>query len=307
MKKLITGALVVLVALVLIVGLGKNSIAKVVVEKAVKTITGLKLDIGKLDVGLVGTRVGVENLKLYNPGTFQDPVMVDLPEVLIDFDLSDLLAHKVHLEKVKLYLKELAIIKNRDGKLNLSYLKPEGAAARPESKEPTPAEPAGAKEGQPAKAPEIQIDELDLRIDKVVYKDYSKPGAPVTKEFKVGINETHYNITNPNAIVALLIGRAVMNTTISSLTDLGLGDIMSQFDMGGVDLGQLGLDRFGDMAGITSDLTNQAGSVLADAQKRLGSLQNDPKMAQAVSEVGKKAEEAAEELKSLFGGLTDQK
>ena len=71
--------------------------------------------------------------------------------------------------------------------------------------------------------PELQIDVLELKIGKVVYKDYSKGTPPKVREFNVNIDERFENITNPRTFITLIIVKALKNTTIARLTNFNLG------------------------------------------------------------------------------------
>nr|MBC8553647.1 hypothetical protein [Candidatus Brocadiales bacterium] len=72
-----------------------------------------------------------------------------------------------------------------------------------------------------------QIDLLELKIDKVIYKDYSKGTPPKEKVFNVKIDEQYENITDPQSFVRLIIFKALKNTTIASLTNFDLEKLQS--------------------------------------------------------------------------------
>ena len=83
MKKIVV---LILIVVLLFVGLyvAKDLIAKSVLTGGVKAITGLKLSIGRMNVGILNTLIGVKEMKLYNPPDFVDKLMVDMPEIYID-------------------------------------------------------------------------------------------------------------------------------------------------------------------------------------------------------------------------------
>ena len=76
-----------------------------------------------MNVGIRNTLVSINNMKLYNPAGYTDKVMVDMPEIYIDYNLSSFLKRKAHLEEVRIDLKELTVIKDKKGKLNIDALK----------------------------------------------------------------------------------------------------------------------------------------------------------------------------------------
>ncbi|MFH1092551.1 MAG: AsmA family protein [Candidatus Omnitrophota bacterium] len=206
---------------VLVIIAGKNVIVKAAVTTGVKAVTGLDLKIKNMKIGLLSTLIGIEELKLYNPQGFEDPVMVDIPEVYIDYRMGAFLKKEVHLEEVRLHLKEFVVAKNKDGKLNLDSLTSIGAAK--EAKDGVKEKKDAGEKKSKAAPPKIKIDLLKLKIDKVYYKDYSKGGASSVKEFNVNIDATYENITDPQALVNIIVIKALANTTISSLTNFDVG------------------------------------------------------------------------------------
>ena len=180
-------------------------------------MTGLKLSIKSMNIGILNTLIGIKKLQLYNPPGFVDKLMVDLPEVYVDYDLGAFIKGKVHLEEVRLDLKEFSVIKNEKGELNLDSLRVV------EEKKEEKVEGEEGKEEEKTKMPELQIDVLELKIGKVVYKDYSKGTPPKVREFNVNIDERYENITDPRALISLIIVKALKNTTIARLTNFNLG------------------------------------------------------------------------------------
>lgn len=204
--------LVIIIVVVLVVlFLAKDFIAGAFLTFGVSSFTDLYAGVQKVSVGVFKSAVDVKEFKLYNPKTdFKERVMMDMPELYIDYDLGSFLTGTKHLEKVKLNLKEFIVVKNEDGKLNLDSLKPiqkEGKAA-------------GKKQDF-----KFKIDVLELKIDKVVYKDYSSPGGPAVKEYNVAINERYTNITDPYSFASLVVFKALAKTRIASLTNFDLGSL----------------------------------------------------------------------------------
>ena len=215
---------IVIGLIILILGVaiiaGKNVIAKTAITSGVKAITGLNLSIKEMNVGLRKTVIGISELKLYNPEGFPDQLMIDVPEIFVAYDLSAFLKQDIHLQEIRLELKEFNVIRNKEGKLNLDSLKP----VQSEKKEQAPAaeqKPAGEK--QPA--PKIRIDVLQLKIAKVVYKDYTQGETPSVREFNVNINERFENITDPEALVKIILHRALAKTAIANLINFDLGSL----------------------------------------------------------------------------------
>ena len=83
MKKLGIILVGILVALV-IVSFAKDMIIKVSVEKGVEVVTGLRLGIRSLSVGIIRTLVDIKDMRLYNPKGFKDPLMMDMKEIYVN-------------------------------------------------------------------------------------------------------------------------------------------------------------------------------------------------------------------------------
>ena len=227
--KIVIIAFVTLLAVLLV----KNLIIKIAVEKGVGIVTGLRLSTGSFKVGILRHTVSIKNIKLYNPKNFEDPVMVDAPEIYVDYDLLSIIGGNFHLREIRFNLAEFTVDKNKAGQLNLNSLK--SVSAQKQGK-------TAAKAG---KTPQIMIDKLVLKIGKAVYKDYSSGGAPQVREFNVNINETYTNIDNPSTLVSLIVVKALMNTSIAS---------MANFDIKG-------------LSGSVSDAIANAKNVAASAQE----------------------------------------
>jgi len=237
MRKLI-GIVVAILIIVLVVSFVKDTLIKTSVEKGTEIVTGLRLNIKSLQVGVIKTLVSIKDLRLFNPPGFKDKIMLDMPEIYVDYNLPDIIKGKIHLNDLRINMKEFIVVKNEKGELNLDSLK-----VVKEEKEP--ARPTEKKKGAPM--PEIQIDVFELKVGKVIYKDYSKGGKPSVQEFDLNLNERFTNITDPNKLVAVIVVKALMNTSIAKLTN---------FDLGGLQ-GMAG-DTLKSATKITSQLTSQA-------------------------------------------------
>ena len=127
--------------------------------------------------------------------------------------LAPFMKRKTHLEEVRLYLKEFIVVKNEAGEVNIKSLK----AVKETEKDDG--------EKQKTKRQDIQIDLLELKIDKVIYKDYSKGTSPKVKEYNVNIDERYEDITDPQSLVRLIIIKALRNTTITRLANFDIGKL----------------------------------------------------------------------------------
>lgn len=213
MKKWQVIIIAVLAALIALL-LAKDFVVKISVEKGIEIVTGLKLNIKSLNVGVFRSAVSIKGLKVFNPPQFKDRVMIDMPEIYVDYDLPAILGGSLHLRTLRLNLKEFIVVKNEKGELNLNYLKVVKAkkeGVRPETKG--------------GRTPNILIDSFELKIDKAFYKNYSVAGGPAVKEYNVNLSERYTNITNPYALISIIVVKAIGNTSISGLTNFDINGL----------------------------------------------------------------------------------
>jgi len=288
MKKIVTIFAVVLVS-ILVISFFKDMMIKASVEKGVQLVTGLKLKTQSFRVGIINTLVGIKNLRLFNPRGYQDKIMLDMPEIYIDYDLGAIIKGKVHLEEMRINMREFLVVKNAQGELNLDSLKV--VKAQKEGQKPEPKE-----KGQ---IPQIQIDKLQLRIGKVIYKDYSKGGAPSEREFNVNLNEEYENITNPYALVSLIVVKALMNTTIANLTDFDLRGLQNTVS-----------DTLATAQKVAAEAAAQAQAQVKEVAQKTQAVvkETTQRTEEAVKETTKALKKTTEDLKGMlkspFGGAT---
>ena len=229
--KIIVLAVVVLIVLSTV----KNTIAQTLISGAISSAVHAPVQIGSTHVGLIAAKIDIKNLRVYNPSGFPDKQMIDVPRIFIDFDPSALFKGQAHFKEVKLDLKEMVVVRNKDGKLNVDSVKPT-ADQKKESKEQ--AKPSPGK-----KASKLMIDKLSISIGQVVYKDYSAGGVPQVQTFNINIKDREYtHIDNPASVVSLLMFEVLTRTTLSSLTSLDV----NAFKDGGLQALSKGLGVVGD-------------------------------------------------------------
>lgn len=241
MKKIkwILGIVVVLVLLSVM----KNVILQFVIETSLSKAAHVPVKIGATHFSLSKRSIDLRDIRIMNPSSFTDRVMLDAPQVAIAVVPSEFLKGRAHFTEARLNLKEIVVVKNKDGQLNVNALKPktegEKPAARPDEK------PSAGT--QPTK---LQIDKLYLTIGRVVYKDYSAGSAPAVQTFDINMKDREFtNITDPKTVISLIMFEALTRTTLSRLTDLDLNNFKD--GAVGVLAGSLGL--VGDSAQSVGD------------------------------------------------------
>jgi len=182
--------------------IAKDQIIKMLVVSEAKKVLGVDTAVRGLSLSVFRQRLIIKDLKVYNPPGFPKEALLNIPRISVSYDLPALIKKKIHLIRLELDLKELVLIKDKEGKLNVDSLK----VAKKEEK------PAQSQQAMP-----FNIDYLVLSIGQVVYKDFSTQDKPVVEAFDVNIKGKVYkNITDARQLAALVITEAMRQTTIKS-------------------------------------------------------------------------------------------
>lgn len=188
----------------------KDLFIKTALVKGVEAVTGLRLNMDHFQLRLMASEIEVKDVKLFNPDGFPDPVMVDLPKVYADFRWISLLSRKILIHDLEIHLKELLVLKNQEGQLNLNEVKA------------LQSQKAGkTKTSQDSRPLPLKVERFRLKIGEVVYKDYAKI-EPATMVFPIHLDEEFENITDLQALVRLIVYKALFKTTIASLVNFDL-------------------------------------------------------------------------------------
>jgi hypothetical protein len=200
----------------------------VIIQTSVTTIgskvIGVPIKLGSFSSSIITQKVRMKNLKIYNPSGFPNEPFVDIPEIAMKYDLVGILSQKkMHFPLIVFNLKEVTIIRDKDGKLNVDALK---ASQEGEKQEKQKTEKKTKTEMMP-----IQIDEMRLNLGKVIFIDYSKsPDNPVVQAYDLHLeNKVFKDIGSVNELVTTIMMQALGPTAIRSAgmyaaaTVLGVG------------------------------------------------------------------------------------
>lgn len=277
MKKVLI-VVITVVAVILFLSLAKDMVIKGAIQKGTELVTGLKLNMRSFNLGIIRSLVAIKEVKLFNPKGYPDKIMLDIPEIYVDYNLPAIIGGKLHLEKMRINLQEFSVVKNEKGELNLDSLKV------------VQAQKEGKKPEEKGKAPKIQIDNLELKIGRVIYKDYSRSKTPSVREFDINLNEKYENITDPYSLVSLIVVKALMNTTIASLANFDLGGLKSTVS---------------DTLSSAKKIAGEAASKAQEAAKA-GAEKTQEAVQKTAETTQKAAQEAADVLKKTAGDLKDK-
>jgi len=185
-KKKLPIIVIVLVVLVCLI-IAKDLYLKPVVTIGAKSVLGTNVEIGRFKISFLGQKVIIKDFKIAHPKGYEEGYLIDIPEISVDFNAMALLKGKLHLPLLVVNMKEMIVIKNKDGVLNVDELKvvKEGKEAEGEEQKEQPK--------KKKKEMEMQIDRMVLTVGKVISKEYGEEGEePLVEVFDVGIEEKEY-------------------------------------------------------------------------------------------------------------------
>lgn len=267
MKKKGVSFLLIFIIFVVVIVVAKDLLIKAGVEMAVRKVTGLPLKIDSLKVGITSTKIDIRGMRVFNPPGFAPEPMLDVPVIYVDYSLLPLLAGKVHLNDVRIEVHEFVAVVSKEGALNINYLKTLQEKIPPQK--PGEATPAEKKATMP-----VQIDNLFLKFDRVVKKDYSKGGEPVVKEFPLGIEQNYKDIKDLNVVIGIIVFKAVTQIGLSNLPGLNkinfgaLDSVVSGTLKGATESGKVILNEASDTLKKTEETLKGTAGKITDLFKK---------------------------------------
>jgi len=209
MKRILKLIVIVVVGL-LVLALAKDQILRTVISGTATAVTGAPVKIKVFSLSLLKQSVLIKDFKMYNPAGFPKEVFVDIPQIEVGLDVGALLTKKIHLKKVTLDLNELVVIKNKEGKLNVDALKVSEMPEKPAKEAPQKETPK-----KPAAQMPLQIDELNLNLGRVIYKDYTAGDPPKVDAYEINIKNKQYkNLTSVDQLVLVILSEPLKHTAI---------------------------------------------------------------------------------------------
>lgn len=181
----------------------RNWIVKTGIQHYVQMVTGLRLDIGQLDISINGASIKIMDFKLHNPVGFADPLMADISEIDVQYVPAEMLMGRIHLKQLQIVLKELSIIR-QDDQFNYEAL---GIFQKNNSR-PVP----------------LTVDDFKLDIGRVVYKDFHQHPALI-KTYNLNISEHYTMIQGSDELNHLIILGVLDKTSVLSLIKANLNKL----------------------------------------------------------------------------------
>ncbi len=197
MKRLLPWALRLALALAMLVILGlilKDPVLRMVVERRIRSRTGMDVHIGKFSSGLFSPVLTIQDLKVYNTAEFGGAPFLDVPELHVEFDAVALRRGKLHVTFMRFHLNELSVVRNEAGQTNVVSLLNNVQGHKS----------GGGESGKPGRNFQFSgIDVLDLTLGKTKYIDLKD--ARNNREASVNFqNQIFKNVRSDSDVYAIL-------------------------------------------------------------------------------------------------------
>ena len=119
-KKIII--IVIIAAVIFSLGIFKDQVLKALITAGASTILGAPVHIDGFSLSLLNQSVKIKGFKIYQPKGYPKGLLLDMPVIAADYDLSALLKGKARFPSVELNLREVVIVKNEAGEFNVDLL-----------------------------------------------------------------------------------------------------------------------------------------------------------------------------------------
>ena len=184
---------------------------KEIVENEIEHSLGINITIKELEFSPFLAHIGLNGITVFNPPGFPGDELAYIESLHFVYDPVEMITRrKPNIYLMALDLKRLNIAKNKEGKINIKELIP--------VKDDTV--------GAPAETP-FYFDVLVLSVGTVTYADYSGKNK---KEYTYTIglkNAAFVGLKDENAVVRMIIFKALENTRIGKLINLTIVPVVS--------------------------------------------------------------------------------
>jgi len=204
----------IILALLIGLVLAKDLIIKSAIEFGGSKALGTKVRLSGFHLSFSKQSVELNGLTVANPDGFPSGDMIAIDDIKVACLLQDLKEKKVHLTEVTFSVKELALIRNAQGKLNVESLKGSGSEEKNGGKKEKPAQ--GKAEYS------FLIDKLTIAAPKVTYTELSPATANAQPQnFNLKFNKTYTNVDSVEKLTWLLITDVTKEAGLKSVAAIG--------------------------------------------------------------------------------------
>lgn len=191
-----------ILALFLTLLLSKDFLAARTLESLART-AGVPMKIEHFHLNLVKSQIWAKDIRVGSPEGFMDEPMFDIEFLFINLRVLQTLTNPgLHLGNMALQLDEIRFVRNKEGLMNANLNKIEIP---------------------------LKIDQFEIVIDRIVYKDLDLPAGSLERSFDVGIREKHMEVNDVeslNGLMRVITLKAVRNASFARLLNLNPQDFV---------------------------------------------------------------------------------
>lgn len=196
--------LLIIVFIIISAVIFKDLIIKSAVTTEASRLIGAAVQMDSFSLDIFNSSLRISGFKMYNPAGFPKGILINLPKINIIYDRDGLFKGKLHFIVAEIEIKEMEMLRNREGKLNVDGLK------------------ISQQQKNPAQPLALKIDRLDLGIGKIISRDYSSGGEPVVRAYELNIHKSYKNITSVQQLALLVILEPMKSAGIQNAKIYGI-------------------------------------------------------------------------------------
>ena len=179
-----------------------NQVIKTAVTVVASNISGAPVHMDGFSLNILSSTIHISGFKMYNPIGFPKGILASCPKIKVIYDRATLFKQKHHFLIMEIELKEMGLVKNKEGKLNVDSLKI-------------------VQQSEPSSPIPMQIDLLTLSIGKIVYKDYTIGIEPSVQVYDVNVQKSYKGIPTVQQLVLLVLAEPMKATAIKGAAIYG--------------------------------------------------------------------------------------
>jgi len=189
------------------------NLVKYAIETGMRFAMGAPVSIDTITFHPKERALNITGFKLHNPDGFPEGRMLNADETEIVFAKPILYRKRLHVEQVTTDIEQIAVIKRKDGKMNVDSLK--------FFKDPANIPQIGNLKYFDEKK-RVHIDTLVMSVKQVVYVDKSFKEGAQTQVYDVNIrNRVYKNIPGFDILIIFILREAITQAAIKGAVILG--------------------------------------------------------------------------------------
>lgn len=214
MKKVVGYISLGLFIFLTVIFISKDFLIKLLATPIASHALGAKVSIGDFSLDLGKSILKVKDLQLDSPQGYGEDPIVDVASLEVHYDLNLILKKKYHFNLIDLNIRNINLVKNKEGLLNVQALKP--AAQHNDAQEVKPASSTTQASAQPKQDIDLYIGTLKLNVDRFTMKDNRSTPASIEN---VDIGFHHQTFKEIKSVTDLTMRVIVSQVNLRALTN----------------------------------------------------------------------------------------